>query len=40
MERRFFIALGGDRCQHLPAEEQLEFVQTGKPADAKISPLG
>ncbi|MFE6698809.1 caspase family protein [Streptomyces sp. NPDC057718] len=36
MERRFFIALGSNRYQHLPAAEQLEFVQTDKQAAARL----
>ncbi|MGW6717790.1 caspase family protein [Streptomyces sp. NPDC054995] len=36
MERRFFIALGSNRYQHLPAAKQLEFVQTDKQAAARL----
>ncbi|MGW8484921.1 hypothetical protein [Streptomyces sp. NPDC055886] len=36
MERRFFIALGSNSYQHLPAAEQLEFVQTDRQAAARL----
>ncbi|GAA5069176.1 hypothetical protein GCM10023336_52950 [Streptomyces similanensis] len=36
VERRFFVALGSGRYQHLPRADQLEFVQSDKQATARL----